>query len=82
GDGQVLMASDVLTAFGQTFTPGNNVYVSVHPDSREDADRLFRELSAGGDVEMPIADQVWGDYFGSFKDRFGVRWMINHTPAS
>jgi PhnB protein len=27
---------------------------------------------------MPIADQVWGDYFGSFKDKYGVAWMINY----
>jgi len=82
GDGQVLMASDALSSLGQQVTMGNNAYVSLHPDSREEADRLFQELSAGGEVEMPIADQAWGDYFGSFKDRFGVQWMINHTPGT
>ena len=75
---QMLMASEALESMGQHLTPGNNVYISVHPDSREEADRLFSALSAGGEVEMPIADQPWGDYYGSFKDRFGIGWMINH----
>ena len=81
GDGQVLMASDVIESMGQSLTQGNNVYVSVHPDSREEADRIFNALSAGGEIEMPIADQVWGDYYGSFTDKFGTRWMVNHGNA-
>jgi PhnB protein len=73
----VLMASDVLDSMGPA-TMGNASYVSVHPDSRSEADRIFNALSAGGEVEMPIADQVWGDYYGSFVDKFGVRWMVNY----
>ena len=82
GDGQMLMATDILASLGQELTQGNNAYISIHPDSREEADRLFNALSAGGDVEMPIGDQPWGDYYGSFTDKFGVRWMINYgQPA-
>lgn len=80
GHADILMASDALESLGQQLSQGNNVYVSLHPDSREEADRIFSSLSQGGEVEMPIADQVWGDYFGSFKDKFGVRWMVNHSP--
>lgn len=80
GDDDILMASDALESLGQQLSQGNNVYVSLHPDSREEADRIFSSLSQGGEVEMPIADQMWGDYFGSFKDKFGVRWMVNHSP--
>ena len=78
GGDSVLMASDTLEAFGQTLVPGNNVYISVHPTSKEEADRIFNALSEGGEVEMPIADQAWGDYYGSLKDRFGVQWMVNY----
>ena len=74
----VLMASDALASLGQQVVQGNNAYISIHPDSREEADRLFKGLSEGGDVEMPIADQPWGDYWGSFKDKFGVLWMVNY----
>jgi PhnB protein len=80
GEGEVLMASDTLTSLGQELVPGNNVYVSVHPDSRAEADRIFNALSAGGEIEMPIGDQAWGDYYGAFKDKFGVMWMVNYSP--
>lgn len=80
GEDEMLMASDTLKSLGQELVPGNNVYISVHPASREEADRIFNALSEGGDVEMPIADQAWGDYYGSLKDRFGVMWMVNYSP--
>jgi len=77
-DEAVLMASDTVEAFGQKLVQGNNVYISLHPTSKEEADRLLNALSEGGEVEMPIADQSWGDYYGSLKDRFGVQWMVNY----
>jgi PhnB protein len=80
GDDAILMASDTLPAFGQKLVQGNNVYVSLHPTSKEEAGRLFNALSEGGEVEMDIADQVWGDYYGAFKDKFGVQWMVNYSP--
>lgn len=77
--GDLLMASDIVPSFGQNLTVGNNNYVSIFPDSREDADRIFKALSDGGNIEMPLEDQFWGDYFGSFQDKFGVYWMINFS---
>jgi PhnB protein len=82
GEDSILMASDVLESLGQQLVEGNGVYVSVHPDSREEADRIFNALSEGAEIEMPIADQVWGDYYGSLKDKFGVQWMLNYSPPS
>ncbi len=78
GKDDVLMASDTLEAFGQKLVQGDNFHVSVHPESKAEADRIFEALSAGGTIEMPIADQMWGDYYGSLMDRFGVRWMVNY----
>jgi PhnB protein len=79
GKDNVLMASDSLESFGQKLTQGNNLYISVQAESKEDAERIFKSLSAGGKVEMPIADQQWGDYYGSLNDRFGVHWMVNYN---
>lgn len=80
GEGNVLMATDTLESLGQELRQGNNVYISLHPESREEADRIFEALSAGGQIEMPMGDQVWGDYYGSFEDKFGVHWMVNYSP--
>lgn len=77
GNGQFLMASDCLPSQGHVLKQGNNNYISVSTDSREDADRIFNGLSAGGTIEMPMADMFWGDYFGSFVDKFGVCWMVS-----
>ena len=77
GNDQHLMASDCLPSQGHVLNVGNNNYISITPDSREEADRIFSGLSAGGKIEMPMEDMFWGDYFGSFTDKFGVCWMIN-----
>ena len=76
----LLMASDIMPSMGQKLIKGNNNYISLHPDSKAEADRIFNGLSAGGKIEMPMADQFWGDYFGSFIDKFGISWMINFNP--
>jgi len=73
----ILMASDCLPSAGHVLTAGNNMYIHLAAESRADADKLFNGLSAGGTIEMPMADMFWGDYFGSFKDKFGIQWMIN-----
>ena len=72
----MLMASDAVESMGQTLKQGNNVYISLAPESREDADRIFSGLSDGGKVEMQMSDMFWG-YFGCFTDKFGVQWMLN-----
>lgn len=73
-----LMGSDIMPSMGHKLNVGNNVYISLHPESREETERLFNGLSEGGAVEMPLSDTFWGAYFGSFKDKYGVLWMINH----
>ena len=79
GNGQSLMASDCIESQGMILTVGNNNYISLSTDSREENERIFYALSAGGIVEMPLEDMFWGDYFGSFKDRYGVCWMLMYT---
>jgi PhnB protein len=74
----ILMATDALESMGQQLVQGNNNYVMVNPDSREEADRIFNALSEGADIEMPIADQPWGDYHGSLTDKFGLKWMVDY----
>jgi len=78
GDGAVLMGTDSLESLGQKLTLGNNFYICLSPDTKEEADKLFNGLSAGGKIEMPIQDMFWGAYWGSFTDKFGVQWMINY----
>ena len=73
--GTVIMASDMLESMGQ-LVEGNNVTISLNPDTMEEADRLYDELSQGGANGVPPHDEFWG-YWGTVKDRFGIRWMFN-----
>ncbi len=75
--GVKLMGTDAPPSMGFKVSMGNNVYISLHPDTREEADRLFAALSEEGKVEMPLQEMFWGDYFGSCVDKFGVQWMFN-----
>lgn len=72
-----LMGSDAPPSLGQHLRFGNNHHINLQLDTRAEADRLFAVLSEGGNVTMPMADQFWGDYFGSCVDKFGVQWMFN-----
>ena len=75
--GAMIMGSDTLQGMSPPRVVGNNNAISLHPDSREQADAIFAALAEGGTVGMPLEDQFWGDYFGSLTDRYGVEWMIN-----
>lgn len=75
--GHILHGTDAPGSMGFTVTSGNNMHIMLEPDTKEEADKLFAALSEGGEIEMAMADQFWGDYFGSFKDKYGIGWMIN-----
>nr|WP_315206515.1 VOC family protein [uncultured Flavobacterium sp.] len=76
GDGSVLMGSDSNSASGEV-TFGQNISISINTKSKEEADKLFNGLSAGGTVTMPMSQTFWGAYFGMFADKFGIGWMVN-----
>jgi len=77
GKSNLIMATDAIEAVGNKFIPGNNMALSLAADSREEADKLYAGLSAGGTIESPIGEMFWGSYFGMFTDKFGVRWMVS-----
>lgn len=76
----LLMANDVPEFMGKTNENENRSKISVSAESREEADKIFLGLSAGGQVEMPIADSPWGSYFGMFRDKYGIEWMVDFDP--
>jgi len=74
--GLQIMATDMLESMGHKLVEGNNFTISLNPDTKEEADRLYSELSEGGADGVPPHDEFWG-YWGTCKDRFGIRWMFN-----
>jgi PhnB protein len=80
--GHMLMGTDAPESMGFRVHQGNNVYINLEPDTREETQRLFNLLSEGGTVEQELQDMFWGDYYGSCKDKFGVQWMFNCAGES
>lgn len=80
--GARVMASDTMEGMGPPHVAGTNMSISIHPESRQEADRLFAGLAEGGQIGMPLADQFWGDYYGHLTDRFGIQWMINYHEGT
>jgi PhnB protein len=80
GKGSVLMASDTPEFMGKHNENENRSKISISAESKEEADQLFNGLSAGGKVEVPIADSPWGSYFGMFRDKYGIEWMVDFDP--
>ena len=76
----VLMANDVPEILGRVNENENRSKISVSAESREEADKLFNGLSAGGSIEYPMGDSPWGTYFGMFRDKFGIEWMVDFDP--
>ena len=72
-----LMANDVPEILGRVNENENRSKISISTDTREEADKLFNGLSAGGKITMPMESTFWGAYFGMFTDKFGINWMIN-----
>ncbi len=80
--GHLLMGMDAADFMDFKLNQGNNFHMSLHPDTRAEADSLFASLSASGHVQMQMAEMFWGDYYGSFVDQFGIPWMVNCTSKS
>ena len=78
GKGTILMATDALESFGQTPIVGTNFSLAISPDSEEQANEFFKNLSAGGKIMMPLEKMFWGAYFGALTDKFGIQWMVNY----
>jgi PhnB protein len=81
GKSNMLMANDVPESMGRVDENENRSKILVTTESKEEADRLFNGLSAGGMVEGPMGDSPWGTYFGMFRDKYGIEWMIEFSQS-
>ena len=78
----MLYGSDTGGEWASNFVEGNNFSLSLNTNSREETEKLFNALSAGGKVTMPLANTFWGAYFGMWQDKFGINWMVNYDDPA
>lgn len=80
GKNNVLVANDVPEFLGRVDENENRSKIYVVTESREEADKIFNGLSAGGNVDGPIGESPWGTYGGMFRDKFGIEWIVEFDP--
>jgi PhnB protein len=73
--GYTIMAAD--TPPGMEHNPGSNISVSLSGDDAAELHGYWDKLSSGGQVQVPLEKQMWGDEFGMCVDQFGIGWMVN-----
>lgn len=81
GNNTMLIANDVPEIMGRVNEKENRSKILVSTESKEEADRLFSGLSAGGEVEGSPGDSPWGSYAGMFRDKYGIEWIIEFSPT-
>ena len=70
-----LMGADVTGLYKQPVST-TNFALYINTDNKEEADRLFNELSSGGQIKMAMSETFWGSYYGLVTDKFGINWKI------
>jgi len=74
----ILMGMDMPAGRG-TVNAGNNFFVTLNTSSEEETDELFKKLSDGANIMMPLEKQFWGAYFAMLTDKFGIQWMLSFS---
>ena len=79
--GVALLANDVPTFMGTVSERENRSKIFLSLESKEEVDTIFAGLSVGGEVEAPLGDSAWGSYFGMFRDKYGIEWVVEYKAA-
>lgn len=82
GTNTMLIANDVPSFMGKVSENENRSKIAISADSKEEADRIFNGLSAGGSVEAQMSESPWGTYFGMFRDRYGIEWTVEYSTKN
>lgn len=79
GEDAMLVANDVPEVMGRVNERENRSKILVRANSKQEAERLFAGLSAAGEVEGPMGEGPWGTYAGTFRDKYGIEWIIEYA---
>lgn len=75
----LLYGSDTPDPINYGITVGDNIQITLEPESAEEAEKLFNKLSEGGKIKMPLEKTEWAEKFGMLTDKFGIGWMVNFS---
>ncbi|MBY0148377.1 VOC family protein [Neobacillus niacini] len=74
-----LMFSDTFP--GQSVVVGNNISLTLEPESEEEIQHLYDALCKGGKPLMELEDTFWGAKYGRVQDSFGIIWELNYQKS-
>jgi PhnB protein len=80
GKHNLIIANDVPEFMGRVNENENRSKILASAESREEADKIFNGLAAGGEIEGQIGDTPWGTYAGMFRDKYGIEWIVEFDP--
>ena len=78
----MLVGNDVPEFMGKVNENENRSKIYVTLDNKEEAEKIFNGLSAGGQIDGPMGDSPWGTFAGMFRDKYGIEWIIEFNPAN
>jgi len=74
----VLIGNDVP---GAVFKKMRSAYMYLSLDSAKEAERVYKLLTEGGEIFMPMEETFFATRFSMLRDRFGVSWtIVNEKP--
>ncbi len=77
GKETMLMGADLIQSDNDEEDIKKGFSLSIHTNSKDEAQQIFIELSKEGHIIVPISEQFWGSYYGLCVDKFGVSWKVN-----
>ncbi len=75
--GVTFMAADGRPPAKKIDPEEGNISLALTVGDVPQAEQIFKALSAGGEVKMPLEKAPWGGHFGMLVDKFGTEWMLN-----
>ncbi len=79
-NGGSLTGNDVPEFMGTVNENESRSKIYVNADTKEEGEKIFSELSNGGQVEVPYTDDGQGTCFSMFRDRYGIEWVVEFNP--
>jgi PhnB protein len=77
GEGSMLIGNDVPSFMGKVDEAENRSKIYLTAASKEEVEKVFNGLSAGGQVDGPLGESPWGTYAGMFRDKYGIEWIVD-----
>lgn len=82
GKGNMLIGNDVPEFMGTVSEVENRSKIHVAIENKEETERIFNQLSVEGQVEVPLGDSTSETYFGMFRDKYGIEWIVEFNPGN